>query len=276
MQLTKHHGLGNDFLVALVPAGKVGVYTAELVRRVCDRHRGVGADGLLIGALSEHSMRHGTLGEDNVDLTMILYNADGQRAEMSGNGIRCLAHAEVRRRGVTAATLRIGTDAGLRVVDVTPGSYAGEIQARLAMGAVAPGPQVPVLGALDKPVVKRAESGDIGNPHIVALVDDPATVDVAGTGSRIEAHVAGGVNVEFIAPRPGEPDAIDLAVWERGVGITQACGTGACVASYVAYKWGLVGPRVVVHMPGGDAVVEVGEQMVLIGPSEYIAQIELA
>lgn len=266
MRLTKHHGLGNDFLVALVPAAAMREYTPELARRVCDRNRGVGADGLLIGLL----------GDNDVDLTMILYNADGQRAEMSGNGIRCLAHAEVRRRGVESASLRIRTDAGLRVVDVTPGSYAGEVQARVAMGAVKPGPDIPVLNALDKPVVKRAESGDIGNPHIVALVDDPASVDVAGTGSRIEAHVPGGVNVEFIAPRHGEPDAIDLTVWERGVGVTQACGTGACVASYVAHKWGLVGARVVVHMPGGDAVVEVGEQMVLTGPSEYIAQIELA
>jgi len=266
MRLTKHHGLGNDFLVALVAAAEAKDYTAEFARRVCDRNRGIGADGLLVGVITER----------DVDLTMTLYNADGRRAEMSGNGIRCLAQAEVRRRAVTTATLRIRTDAGLRVVDVTPGSYAGEIQARVAMGAVTPGPEVPPLSSPDSALIKRAESGDIGNPHIVALVDDPASIDVAGTGSRIESRVPGGVNVEFIARRAGEHDAIDLAVWERGAGITQACGTGACVASYVAHKWGLVGPRVVVHMPGGDAVVEVGEQMVLTGPSEYIAQIELA
>jgi diaminopimelate epimerase len=108
----------------------------------------------------------------------------------------------------------------------------------------------------------------------VVLVDDPAAVDLAGEGAWYEARFTDGVNVEFIAPT-GD-DALALRVWERGAGITQACGTGACAAAQVAHAWGLVGERVRVEMPGGAAEVQLGPSITLIGPAVKVATIELA
>ena len=114
LRLSKHHGLGNDFLVLIGPADQLGDVDADLAVRLCDRHRGVGADGLLVGVLPPSA------GGD-ADLTMTLYNADGGVAEMSGNGIRCLAQAEAQRRGTDHVDLRIATDGGPRPVQVRPG-----------------------------------------------------------------------------------------------------------------------------------------------------------
>jgi len=116
----------------------------------------------------------------------------------------------------------------------------------------------------------------MGNPHLVLFgPDDPAAVDVPGLGHRIESVHPGGINVEFVAAGPGA-DTLTMRVWERGVGETPACGTGACAAAAAAHEWGLVGDRVTVRQPGGDAVVELGEDgIVLIGPSQLVARIEV-
>jgi len=117
-------------------------------------------------------------------------------------------------------------------------------------------------------------TGDMGNPHLVVLVDDPDEVDVAIEGSWLEGRFPDGVNVEFIAP--AGKDTLALRVWERGVGITEASGTGACAAARVAHEWGLVGDRVRVEMPGGTAEVQLGDSITLIGPAVKVATIELA
>jgi len=112
----------------------------------------------------------------------------------------------------------------------------------------------------------------------VLLVDDPRAVDLATEGAWLEQQFADGINVEYITiPRDldGDQAAIDLRVWERGAGITQACGSGACAAAYVAHGWGLVGDRVRVRMPGGDADVVLGADgaVTLVGPSVYVADV---
>lgn len=260
MKLTKHHGLGNDFLVAL------GAQTGDpaVARAVCHRTRGIGADGLIYG------IAHG----DRV--RMVLFNADGSPAEMSGNGIRCFAQAiamQQRRRNVELA---IETAAGVRVVQVTEGPDTLTAMVRVAMGSVKPGPDL-AAAALDEavPGARRMETGDIGNPHWVIHVDDPRAIDLASVGPRLERHVPGGVNIEFVAPRSRHE--LDLVVWERGAGVTEACGTGACVAAQRAHEWGLVERDVTVHMPGGEARVELeGDEVILTGPSVYIATIEVA
>ena len=115
---------------------------------------------------------------------------------------------------------------------------------------------------------------DMGNPHLVVWGPSFTTDDVHGMGKEIEARTPGGVNVEFVTLGPGAGE-LTMRVWERGVGETQACGTGACAAAAALHEWGLVGPRVVVHQPGGDAEVDVGDEtVVLTGPSEFVARIE--
>jgi diaminopimelate epimerase len=244
VHLTKHHGLGNDFLVLLG-----GEATPAMARALCDRRTGIGADGLLWGAPTT----------DGADVTMVLYNADGSRAEMSGNGIRCLAQAVAAGRD---ADLRIATDAGLRRVEVRQDG-PGRIQARVDMGAVTKATVPPIdLGAKD------LAGASVGNPHVVALYPDVASRDAAADGFAQTDR-----NVEFVVVGPG--DEVRMRVVERGVGETQACGTGACAAAWAAHGWGLVGDRVTVRMPGGDADVELGETVHLTGPAVYVADIEV-
>jgi diaminopimelate epimerase len=282
--LSKLHGLGNDFLVHLTDdpseLSDAPVWSERAVRW-CHRSRGVGADGLILGV-------HGTR---DADLVMVLHNADGSRAEMSGNGIRCLAHAEALRRGEPKGHLSIATDAGRREVDFEPGADGnhGLLVASVEMGSARPGPahdaspSAPWFGPEPSAEQKRAwalttareATVDVGNPHLVLLVDDPSAVDMAVVGPGRESWYSQGINVHVVAPTPGEPDAMDMAIWERGAGLTEACGTGAVAVAHLAHEWGLTGPRVTVHMKGGDVVVDTGDPLVLHGPSVFIAGVEV-
>ncbi|WP_334141511.1 diaminopimelate epimerase [Rhabdothermincola sp.] len=267
MQLTKHHGLANDFLVVLDEAngGTVEV-DGELARRLCHRRTGIGADGLIRGGVPTDEER-----EAGIDLVMHLYNADGSRAEMSGNGIRCLAQAFTRLRGCDQATVVVRTDGGVREVAVRAGT-ATESVATVGMGRAQDGPPVPA--PLAEELDGRYRTLDLGNPHLVVEVSDPAGVDLATEGAWLEQQFPGGVNVEFIAPGPGD-DQVTMVVWERGVGITEACGTGACAAAVTAHGWGLVGTPVQVRMPGGTAEVDIGDEIRLTGPAVFVAVIEV-
>jgi diaminopimelate epimerase len=269
VRLTKHHGLANDFLVVLDETNdRAPTVDGVLARRLCDRRTGIGADGLIHGARPVDDA-------DGLDVVMHLYNADGGRAEMSGNGIRCLVHAVARARGRAAGTFRVQTDGGLRILELAPDPADGAdvVQVSVDMGPARPGPEVPL--PVESELDARHATVDMGNPHLVIESDDPTTVDLATLGGWLERQFADGINVEFIAKHDGRPDAIVLRVWERGVGITQACGTGACAAALVAHGWGIVGDTVTVAMPGGDAEVQLGTHLVLTGPSAYIATIEV-
>jgi diaminopimelate epimerase len=261
MHLTKHHGLGNDFLVALgdLPSGP------ELARRVCDRRRGIGADGLIIGRPATGA---------GVDVVMDLRNADGSVAEMSGNGIRCLAQAVLLARGEERGTVVVDTLAGRRRVDVAPGADASTCLASVDMGQVSAGPALPADLVAELPCARRAETADVGNPHLVLLVDDPGRIELERVGPALEARFAAGINVEVVAPRGA--DRLGVRVWERGVGITEACGTGATAAAVLAHRWGLVGPEVEVQLPGGEVTVSSGPGgATLTGPATYVASIEV-
>ncbi len=269
MHLAKLHGLGNDFLV-LIDLDDATPVDAGLAVALCDRRRGLGADGLI----------RVSPGTEGAHVTMVLRNADGGLAEMSGNGIRCLALAVARQRGVSSLELRVATGGGVRSLSLTT-AHAGLAQVDVDMGKARPGPE-PDTGWLSLPVTANLLEGpdgqypglstlDIGNPHLVVLVDDPAAVDLAEVGPVVERQFAGGINVGFVAPVPGHPDALDLRVWERGAGITEACGTGATAAAHAAHEWGLVGERVTVHLPGGDVQVAVGDTLTLSGPAVHVA-----
>lgn len=262
LRLTKHHGAGNDFLVLVDREGGRAL-GAELARALCDRHLGVGADGLIRVAA----------GDGPADLVMELRNADGSPAEMSGNGIRCLAQAAIDAGLVSGPRFTVATGGGVRTVEVRPSEVPGEAWAAVDMGPVR-------LGAAPEPPpgASRAMLADVGNPHLVLEVADPAAVDLATEGGRAAAPYPGGVNVEFIAPRPGRPDELAFAVWERGAGATLACGTGSVAAAEVARAWGLVGDRVVVHNPGGRLEVELGpapgDATRLAGPVRLVAVVD--
>lgn len=266
LQLTKHHGAGNDFLILLDADDHRLLRPGEVVA-LCDRHRGVGADGLIRATRRAEG--------DSWLLVMQLFNADGSTAEMSGNGLRCLVQAAVEAGWVETGSVAVETDAGRRLVEYRPGPGPGEGFATVAMGDVVLGDEPEVAGV---PGLKGARAVEVGNPHVVLLFD--ATVDdavVAEAGPRLEESVEGGANVEFVWPMPGDPPALAMRVWERGVGETLACGTGAVAAAAASSAWGLGDRQFSVHNPGGVLEVELGESgAVLGGPTVQVGRVEVS
>ena len=246
--LQKWHGAGNDFLVEVIEHGTAPWWDAERARAVCDRATGVGADGLLLATVGS-------------DVTMVLYNADGSRAEMSGNGIRCLAAAVRRSTRGTWDALDVVTDAGVRRVSLTGDRDEGE--GSVEMGAVATGPgPTGTLGV-----------AAVGNPHVVVMDDPTWSVEDRARLARAWSDELGGANVEFITPVTGQ--RIELRVFERGVGWTLACGTGSCAVAAVAREHGLCGDAVTVGNPGGDLTVRLdGDRATLGGPVAFVANVE--
>jgi len=259
LRLTKHHGAGNDFLVLVYTEGGAAL-DPVLVRSACDRRFGVGADGVI----------RVTRGAGSADLGMELRNADGGVAEMSGNGMRCLAQAAVEAGLVPPTSFTVQTLAGVKSVEYHPGATAGAAEASVDMGPATLGPAQP--GALPG---HPACLVDMGNPHLVVVVPDVDEVDMDEVGPRLQRDHPDGINVECIAIGPGS-DAITLRVWERGVGETLACGSGSAAAAAAAHQWGLVGARVAVHNPGGTLFVQLSPDGIrLEGPVRKVASLEL-
>ncbi len=264
LHLSKLHATGNDFLVRLALDGE-GPLAPEVAAHLCDRRRGVGADGLI-------TIGPGDAGRGE-DCTMRLQNADGSDAEMSGNGIRCLAAVAAAAGLGTETALVVGTAAGRRDVSLVRDRGGGVIAADVDMGAV-------TLGDEDVEIVLDGveywgDVADVGNPHLVCFVIDPAVVPVGLHGPRIEldARFPKRTNVEFVRVHP--PDVIDMRVWERGVGETLSCGTGACAAVAVAHNRGVVDDRVRVRVPGGELLVALGATARLGGPVEHVFDVDI-
>lgn len=267
-RLRKLHATGNDFLVVDAPGP-----SPTAAARLCDRHRGIGADGLLILGPAA----------DGADCTMTLYNADGSPAEMSGNGIRCLAWVAVRDGLVHDERLLVNTAAGCRAVDLELDSPDTLRAATVDMGPVTfePG-AIPLdaLSALDLEatyhgVTYHGDAVGVGNPHLVLLVDDVERARVTQHGPHLErdTRFPKGTNVEFVAA--DNHDELTMRVWERGVGETLSCGTGACAAAAVAHRRGLVGSDVTVHVLGGDLTVHLGDTVRLGGPVAHVFDVDL-
>lgn len=267
VHLSKHHGLGNDFLIALSERNETCEPDRDRARSWCDRHRGIGADGLIWYVPSARG---------DVDGRMILHNSDGSDAEISGNGIRCLAQAIARARGMQHLDLRVETAAGDRILNVTPGAEPSESWVDAGMGAVDPGPPAPDVAALGVPGARLVATGNVGNPHLVVWADDAWTLDPSAHGPRIEAMFEGGINVHFIDVVA--PNRISMRIWERGAGVTGACGSGATVAAHWATTWSMVGGGVVeVEMPGGVASLRPSDAggLTLGSAVVHIAEIEI-
>lgn len=255
LRFAKWHGLGNDFVLVEGPLS-----TPERARRICDRRRGIGADGLVTilpprtpGAVA----------------TMHITNSDGSVAEMCGNAIRCVAKHLALRRGLTG-TLRIDTDAGTKVCTLHPGPGGEVAEVSVEMGAAR------LEGEGDFTVSGErlhATRVSVGNPHAVVFEEGAPSQERAGrVGPAIERAVPGGVNVGFA--RPG-PEGIDLVVWERGAGLTDACGTGACAAAVASIRLGAAKPGapVAVRLPGGTLEITVSadlSRVTMRGPAERV------
>lgn len=233
MHFTKMQGLGNDYLYLNCLEGAPEDLSG-LAIRLSDRHFGVGGDGIIcIGP--------GKTG----DFSMEMYNADGSRGAMCGNGIRCVGKY-VYDKGLTRKTcLTIDTDAGPRLVELeVRGGRAVRVSVDMGVPVVKPGMDV----AAGEETF-RLYPVEVGNPHGVVFCQEPAAVDLGQVGPVLERLFPGGINVEFAAPR-GQ-DRLEVRVWERGSGITLACGTGACAALAAAVKTGRCARQCAVRLPGG-------------------------
>ena len=246
--LQKWHGAGNDFLVEVSDHDTTSWWSADRARALCRRTTGVGADGLLLAAVGE-------------GVTMTLYNADGSLAEMSGNGIRCLAGAVRRATGATWDTLDVRTGAGLRTVSLVMDGDTGF--ASVAMG------EVTFADALEGTL----GIASVGNPHVVVR-DEPTWSDARreelARGWSDSLH---GANVEFVSVL--DHARVRLRVIERGVGWTMACGTGSCASAAVLHRAGEVDADTVVENPGGDLRVRLDDDhATLSGPMAFVANVE--
>jgi len=269
VRLAKLHATGNDFLVHQASSP----LSPEVAVALCDRNRGVGADGLL-------TLGPGAAG---ADCAMTLHNADGGVAEMSGNGMRCLAYVAARSGLGTADTLIVDSGSGRRTVTLERDKNGHVIAADVDMGPVTFDPKT--IG-LDAPtsehleatfhgVTYEGDSAGMGNPHLVLFVDDPETARVTQHGPHLEhdARFPQRTNVEFVVVEAR--DRLRMRVWERGVGETLSCGTGACAAAAVAHRRGLVDDALAVVVPGGELRVRLGETVRLGGPVTHVFDVEI-
>ena len=251
MRFTKMQGLGNDYLYF---CGAVPPEVRDLCRRLCDRHFGPGADGLIYIGPS-----------DRADFSMRIFNADGSEAEMCGNGIRCVGKY-VYDRGLTEKTdLAIETRAGLR-----------RLSLHLAEGKVA-AVTVDMGRARVEPRAQGGCAVNLGNPHLVLFVPKAEAAPVAARGAALCQSVPGGVNVEFVQVL--NQTTLRMRVWERGSGVTLACGTGACAAAAAAVYKGLCkqGIPIEVRLDGGSLEITVDDrgEVRMTGPAVTVYEGEL-
>jgi diaminopimelate epimerase len=251
MRFTKMHGLGNDYVyVSLFDQALPGP-AADIARAVSDRHFGIGSDGLI---LIEPS--------DRADARMRMFNADGSEGEMCGNGVRCVAKY-VHDHGIARKpVIAIETGRGVLALEVAAGPDGLAAKVRVDMGTpILDAARIPTTLPGSPPIDVPASVGgqllrltavSMGNPHVVAFVEDVAAFPVETIGPLLERHEAfpRRVNVHFAQViGPGE---VVMRTWERGSGITLACGTGACAVCVAGVLTKRTGRDLLAHLPGGD------------------------
>ena len=252
LPFTKMHGTANDYIY--VNAFDVRLADPSAVaRKLSDRRTGVGGDGLILICPSERAHAR-----------MEMYNADGSRGDMCGNGIRCVGKYLYDHGLATDNPLTVDTDVGPKRLFLTiEGGTVTQVQ--VDMGEpILDGPRIPVADpgrVVDVPLTVdgrtyRVTCVSMGNPHCVTFVDDVEALDLPTIGPRFETHhfFPKRVNTEFI--RVANPTELDMRVWERGSGETWACGTGACAAAVAAVLNHAAERRVTVHLRGGDLEIE--------------------
>ena len=255
MRIVRAHAYGNDFLLLASSRVPEGIDRAALARALCDRHRGLGGDGLII----------------HRDGEMSLLNADGSYSEVSGNGVRCLAAWLAEERGLSAGgEVDIRTDAGVKRLKVL-GVDGAAWTFRAAMGQPEAISKVmlDIDGQLTEVITLR-----VGNPQCVVLGDvTHERLHSLAAALAVHPHFAAGTNVELATVEA--PSRVRILIWERGVGPTEASGTGACAAAVAAMEYGGAERDVSVESPGGTQRVEwTSDGLFLTGWAEVIAVCE--
>ena len=268
MKFTKYSGLGNDFI--LVNGFKEKIQNPfSAAQKLCDRHLGIGADGLVL-----------VLPSQTADVCMKIYNSDGSEAEMCGNASRCVPLFAIKEGISNQTSLTLETLAGPIKTEVKD-LHLGLVSVDMGIPRLLRG-QIPMTGdptdtAVDVPLevggaVRYGTAVSMGNPHFVMFGPDVEHALVRELGPLIEKHPAfpSKTNVEFVSVL--NPETLRMRVWERGAGITRACGTGACASVVAAVINGKTGRKVTVKLDGGDLYIDWPEQknIFMTGPAEEI------
>ncbi|MCI5740871.1 MAG: diaminopimelate epimerase [Lachnospiraceae bacterium] len=270
MKFTKMQGIGNDYVYVNCLEEKVD-HPEELAKLVSDRHFGIGSDGLILIKPSEVA-----------DFEMAMYNADGSRGEMCGNGIRCVAKY-VYDRGLTDKThISIETLAGIKYLELTV--EKGQVsQVRVDMGEPELlAEKIPVISQQEKVIDVPITAGEkeyrmtcvsMGNPHCVVFMEDVEHLEIEKIGPLFENHelFPKRINTEFV--KVIDRKTLQMRVWERGSGETLACGTGACATAVAAMLNGFCEEEVQIHLLGGDLTIEWNKEsnhVFMTGPAEIV------
>lgn len=266
-RFAKYQGLGNDFIV--VEQARFPALSAALAEQLCDRHFGVGADGVLLTGLREGRA------------FMQVINADGSAPEMCGNGLRCVALYLVERGLVAEPQFTVETDAGPHRVKLGARTHTTEVEVAMRPSSLQASE---VFNAprseryIEQPLeldgeALRVTAVSMGNPHLVTFDDVHGREALLGPRVERDARLKNGANVGFARLRA--PGALDLRVWERGVGFTLACGTGACAAAVAAVETGRAARHepLTVHLPGGPLTIRIGDPsapIAMSGPAAHV------
>ncbi|MUH01644.1 diaminopimelate epimerase [Scytonema sp. UIC 10036] len=272
IEFTKYHGLGNDFILIDNRLSSTPAITPEQAIKLCDRHFGIGADGVIF-ALP---------GENGNDYTMRIFNSDGSEPEMCGNGIRCLAAflADLEGTQRKSDKYAIHTLAGVMTPQLM---LDGQVKVDMGLPKLLAG-EIPTTIApddekvIDRPIEVVGKTWDVtcvsmGNPHCITFVEDVAAITLEVIGPQFENHPVfpRRTNTEFI--EVVSRDYVKMRVWERGAGITLACGTGACASLVAGVLTGRCDRTATVDLPGGPLQIEwseVDQRVYMTGPAERV------
>jgi diaminopimelate epimerase len=273
IEFTKYQGLGNDFILVDNRGQTTPRLTPQQAAQVCDRHVGIGADGVIFLLP----------GESGTNYTMRIYNSDGSEPEMCGNGIRCLARfiADLEgKTGAEAQTYTIQTLAGLITPEV---QMDGQVRVNMGPPRLLAQEIPTTLSAPDEKVINAplAVAGQtwavtcvsMGNPHCITFVEDVEAIQLAQLGPQFEHHAVfpQRTNTEFI--EVVRPDYLKMRVWERGAGATLACGTGACASLVAGVLTGHCATAAAVELPGGPLHIEwsaLDQAVFMTGPAQKV------
>lgn len=272
IEFTKYHGLGNDFILIDNRSSSTPVITPEQAVKLCDRHFGIGADGVIFALPSENG----------TDYTMRIFNSDGSEPEMCGNGIRCLAAflADLEGDAKKSDQYRIHTLAGVITPQLMPD---GQVKVDMGIPKLLAG-EIPTTirpaheKVINQPLEVAGKTWDVtcvsmGNPHCITFVDDVAAIPLEVIGPEFEHHPVfpQRINTEFI--QVVRSDYVKMRVWERGAGITLACGTGACASLVAGVLTGRCERKATVELPGGPLLIEwseIDQRLYMTGPAKRV------
>ncbi|MEO1375722.1 MAG: diaminopimelate epimerase [Cyanobacteria bacterium J06635_10] len=272
IDFTKYQGLGNDFILIDNRSSSEPAVTPEQAIQLCDRHFGIGADGVIFALPGEHG----------TDYTMRIFNSDGSEPEMCGNGIRCMAAflAELEGDAKKSDSYRIHTAAGT----ITPQLMSdGQVKVDMGNPRLIAGEIPTTLAAENEKVINQTmdiagKSWDVtcvsmGNPHCITFVEDVAAIELEKIGPLFENNSAfpERINTEFI--QVISSNYVKMRVWERGAGITLACGTGACASLVAGVLTGKCDRTATVELPGGPLLIEwseIDQRVYMTGPAEKV------